>query len=401
MSTAAYDLKPDSHLGVIKQGICNTAALPLGEARALPAEAYTDPHYFEWEKEHILKKQWLSVAHVSQVPNPGDYINLDMLGESISVVRGQDNQIRVLSRVCVHRGMDIMPPEFGHGASGNCQSFKCPYHHWVYGLDGNLKGAPFMKQHKAVVNDELKLHEFNSATWEGFVFVNLSGTCEPLTTQFDGMEKYLERWDMAGLEMVADIEWDCHFNWKVLVENFMEPYHHAGAHHTIFQPTLPAQHCWTEPEQDYYSVCHLPLDKQLQEKVKAGEPQLIDFLPMPSIEYKDYLEWTVYLGAPTMLLFVAADRVYWYRLQPLSADRMALRTTLLLHPDAKQMTGYQEKLDEQVELAKTFHMEDMEVCSALQIGLKSDVYKPGPLCQLEEPIWQFQRYLARQIKSAL
>ena len=143
MSSTAYDIKPGNHLGVIKQDICNTAALPLQEARALPAEAYTDQEYFVWEKEHILKKQWLSVAHVSQIPNPGDYINLDMLGERISIVRNQDNAIRVLSRVCVHRGMDIMPPEYGHAASGNCNSFKCPYHHWVYGLDGNLKGTVY------------------------------------------------------------------------------------------------------------------------------------------------------------------------------------------------------------------------------------------------------------------
>ena len=399
MSSTAYDIKPGNRLSVIKQDICNTAALPLQEARALPAEAYTDQEYFVWEKEHILKKQWLSVAHVSQIPNPGDYINLDMLGERISIVRNQDNAIRVLSRVCVHRGMDIMPPEYGHAASGNCNSFKCPYHHWVYGLDGNLKGAPFMKDHKEVINNELKLHEFRSVIWEGFVFVNLSGTAAPLEQQFGGLEKFLGRWNMAELELVADIEWDCHFNWKVLVENFMEPYHHAGAHHKIFQPTLPAQHCWAEPEHDFYSVCHLPLEKHLREKVKAGEPQLIDFKPIPGLKQEDYLEWTVYLGAPTFLLFVAADRVYWYRLQPLSAERMLLMTTLLVHPDAQQQDDYAEKLDEQVELAKTFHMEDMEVCSALQNGLKSDVYKPGPLCELEEPIWQFQRYLARQIKS--
>jgi len=70
-----------------------------------------------------------------------------------------------------------------------------------------------------------------------------------------------------------------------------------------------------------------------------------------------------------------------------------------LHPDSKKMNGYENKLEEQVQLTKTFHMEDMKVCSALQTGLNSNVYKPGPLCELEEPIWQFQRYRARQIKS--
>jgi phenylpropionate dioxygenase-like ring-hydroxylating dioxygenase large terminal subunit len=77
--------------------------------------------------------------------------------------------------------------------------------------------------------------------------------------QFKGLHKFLDRWNMPSLKMVADIEWECDFNWKVLVENFMGSYHHIGADHATFQPILPCQHYWTEAEADYYCVCHLPL----------------------------------------------------------------------------------------------------------------------------------------------
>jgi hypothetical protein len=40
----------------------------------------------------------------------------------------------------------------------------------------------------------------------------------------------------------------------------------------------------------------------------------------------------------------------------------------------------------------------MEMCGAVQSGLDSEAYKPGPLHPLEQPIWLFQRYLARQIR---
>ncbi|MEM7027735.1 MAG: aromatic ring-hydroxylating dioxygenase subunit alpha [Pseudomonadota bacterium] len=400
MSAAEITFRTASTIESIQQSIIKQAELPLQKARALPAAAYTDEDYFNWEKDTILKRNWLSVAHISQIPEPGDYINLDFMDERISVVHDSKGKIHVYSRVCVHRGMDIMPPEFGHPASGNCKQFRCPYHHWVYNLDGKLKGAPFMKDHEEVKNEQLQLHEFRSEIWQGFVFVDFSGECEPLIEQFGGLEDFIGRWNIADMEMVAEKEWDCAFNWKVLVENFMEPYHHVGAHRTVFQPTLPAQYCWSEPEADFFQVCHLPLAQQLQKEVKAGKPQLIDFVPIPDLNDEDYLEWSVHLATPTFLLFVAADRVYWYRLQPTSAGEMKLLTTLLLHPDSKRMDNYESTLQEQVDLMIKFHLEDMEVCTALQSGLRSAVYKPGPLSELEEPIWQFQRYLARQIDSS-
>ncbi|MEZ5571004.1 MAG: aromatic ring-hydroxylating dioxygenase subunit alpha [Halioglobus sp.] len=390
----------ETDLGALHAAICGTAERPLAEARALPAAAFTDQHYFAWERENILKRQWLSVAHVSQLRNDGDYVNLELLGERISVVNSGGGVINVLSRVCAHRGMDVMPPEFGHEPQGNCAQYRCPYHHWVYGLDGTLKGAPLMKEHPQVVAKSLALHEFSSAVWQGFVFVNFSGDAQPVSEQFAGLEKYLGRWNMAELTMVGDIPWECPFNWKVLVENFMEPYHHAGAHHTLFQPIMPAQGCWSDEEGEHFQVCHLPLSEQLQQKVKAGQPQLLSFMPIPELKDADFLEWTVYLAAPATLWFVAADRVYWYRLQPTAAGHMQIRTTMLVHPDAASAENYPQTLADEIELMRKFHLEDMEMCGAVQSGLASTAYTPGPLSPLEKPIWLFQRYLARQIKQA-
>ncbi|MFQ3172292.1 MAG: phenylpropionate dioxygenase-like ring-hydroxylating dioxygenase large terminal subunit [Oleispira sp.] len=385
---------PDS----LQAAICRTAEKPLSQARALPAAAFTDQHHFAWESENILMRQWLSVAHISQLKSTGDYVNLALLGERISVVNS-GGVIKVLSRVCAHRGVDVMAPEFGHQQEGNCDQYRCPYHHWVYGLDGKLKGAPFMKDHPEVASKSLGLHEFNSVVWQGFVFVNFSGDAQPIDEQFGGLEKYLGRWQMAELEMVADIAWDCPYNWKVLVENFMEPYHHVGAHHTLFQPIMPAQGCWTDEGGDHFQVCHLPLSKQLQQKIKAGEPQLISFTPVPGLEESDFLEWTVYLAAPATLLFVAADRVYWYRIQPESAGRMQIRTTMLIHPHSLNAENYTQALADETEMMRKFHLEDMEMCGAIQSGLASMTYRPGPLNALEQPIWLFQQYLARQIRQ--
>src|SRR4051812_19623071 len=91
----------------ILRDIRETAALPLERSRTLPPETYTSDAFFAWEEENILRHDWLCVAHVSQVPAAGDFITLDLPGEPLVVVRGKDEVIRTLSRVCPHRAMDI------------------------------------------------------------------------------------------------------------------------------------------------------------------------------------------------------------------------------------------------------------------------------------------------------
>ena len=68
-------------------------------------------------------------------------------------------------------------------------------------------------------------------------------------------------------------------------------------------------------------------------------------------------------------------------------------------PDALAAPDYEKTLADEVALMRKFHLEDMEMCGAVQSGLRSEMYTPGPLNQLEQPIWLFQRYLARQIEA--
>ena len=79
---------------------------------------------------------------------------------------------------------------------------------------------------------------------------------------------------------------------------------------------------------------------------------------------------------------------------------MKLLTTLLVLPESKQMPDYEQRLASEVEMLKAFHLEDMEVCVAVQKGMNSSTYRPGRLSHLEMPIWHVQRYLARKLREA-
>lgn len=382
------------------ESIASAAALPRERSQALPAAAYRDPALAEMEKDVLFKRHWISLGHVSQIPTAGDFLRVDLAGEPLLVIRGKDDAVRVLSRTCCHRGMDVMPTGFGHPDEGNRRVILCPYHLWSYDLTGKLVGAPEMQHAEGFDRSAHCLHSFRSAIWEGFIFVDLSGEAPPIDEQLATLKvDHLGKWQMAESRCVWSAHWDCAFNWKVLVENFMECYHHLGAHRKSLEPFLPAKGCWTGPENPHFSMMHLPLKATMQEEIQAAGQATTPFPVFPGLSLEDCLEWSIYLAYPNGLFFNAPDRFYWYRILPTGPETSSLLTTMFVHPSATGIPDYDSVLQREIQAGIDFHLEDMEMCTATQLGLASAGYQPGRLSHLEETIWQFQRYLARQLQS--
>jgi phenylpropionate dioxygenase-like ring-hydroxylating dioxygenase large terminal subunit len=406
--------QPPLGLAEIQRGITDAAARPLNRATTLPAQAYTCEEFFAWELDHVLRAGWQCLAHVSQIPKPGDFLNLDLLGEPLIVVRGKDDAIRVLSRVCPHRSMDIMPEGFGydgHGPAeahegragcGHTRLFLCPYHAWTFELDGRLKACPEMHEAEGFCRDEFFLKPFRSAIWQGFIFVNFDGQAPPLAAGLTGMERDLAAFRLEQMKLVVAREWDCPFNWKVLVENFMESYHHLGIHHKTLQPMMPARDTWAEQERRHYVRSHLPYKDSVRDEYRAFEEKG-DFSaalpPVPGLKAEQKSEWGLFLAHPTFLLATAPDRVIWYRLQPLGPDRLKLLTTALVAPEVLAHENFGTLRQNVEKQLVDFHLEDMEVCTAVQRGFYANGWQPGRLSHLEMTVWLFHRYLAARIRN--
>jgi phenylpropionate dioxygenase-like ring-hydroxylating dioxygenase large terminal subunit len=375
----------------ILQDIRETAARPLTLSQTLPPETYTSDAFFEWEAEHILRRDWLCLAHVSQLPAAGDFITVDILGEPLLVSHGKDGVIRTLSRVCPHRAMDIVPE---HQGTGHTRIFICPYHAWTFELDGKLKGSPEMQQAECFDRAAIGLQGYRTEIWCGFVFVNLSGTAEPVSQLYAEMGEDLAAWHPEELEVVVELSWDCEFNWKVLVENFMECYHHIGTHSKTLQPMMPARECWTEEERATYVREHLPLKEslldQLHEAIAAGK----EFPLFENVEARRTSEWGLFVGYPSLLLFPGPNQLIWYRIDPLSPDQSRLLTTVLAPKAWRELPQFETCRESARQALIEFHTEDMTTCSAVQRGLYASGCQRGRLSHLEMPIWLFHRYLA-------
>lgn len=406
--------QPPLSLAQIQRGICEAAARPLNRATTLPAQSYTSEDFFAWELDHLLRPGWLCLAHISQIPHPGDFLNLDLLGEPLIVVRAKDESIHVLSRVCPHRSMDIMPEGFGyegHGPAeardgkadcGHTRLFLCPYHAWTFELDGHLKACPEMHHAEDFCRDNFFLKPFRSEIWQGFIFVNLDGKAPPFAEGLHEMAADLAAFRLEKMKLVIAREWDCPFNWKVLVENFMESYHHLGIHHKTLQPMMPARDTWTEQERRHYVRAHLPYKDSVRDtyrQFEAGGDFSNALPPLPGLSDAQKSEWGLFLIHPTFLLATAPDRVIWYRLQPLGPDRLKLLTTTLVAPEATLLPNFEHLAQQTAEQLTAFHLEDMEVCTAVQRGFYASGWQPGRLSHLEMPVWLFHRYIAARIQN--
>ena len=65
-------------------------------------------------------------------------------------------------------------------APATARKFTCPYHHWSYGLDGRLLGAPAMERTEGFDKKDYPLPALAVELWQGFVFVNFDRDAAPL-----------------------------------------------------------------------------------------------------------------------------------------------------------------------------------------------------------------------------
>ena len=357
------------------------ARLPLERASSLPAEAYRSPSLYQRELERVLAGGWLCAARAEQVPAVGDYLSLDLLGEKLVVVRGRDERIRVLSRVCRHRGAVLVSD------AGNTRSFQCPYHSWTYGLDGGLIGAPHMDGALGFDRASCALPEIASEIWEGFVFVSFARSPEPLGPQLAPLSKLLANRRLSEAVAVETARYDSRFNWKILVDNFMEAYHHIATHRDILEPVLPAANSYTPENEGPYSVLQMPF-------VEAPMPSSLPPLGDPDEAESKLL--TAIAVFPSHLFALTANSMAWYQLLPLEVGRFELRIYTGFAPEAIERPELAEEREATHALTRTIHEQDIGACESVWSGLASSRFRSGfesgRLSRLEKPLWQFNQW---------
>ncbi len=368
-------LSPDQHARV---------AAPLDHAWTLPPHAYTDPAVYVRETEAIFQRDWICVAHVDQLPDAAGHLAVDLHDHPILITRDESGAVHAMSNVCLHRAMPLAD------GAGTGRWIVCPYHQWSYALDGRLHTAPMMDGAVEFDIAECRLPAVAVEIWEGFVFVSLAQTPEALAAQLEPLRRRIRNYRLGEMAIAHTLEFDSPWNWKLLVENFMEAYHHIGPHRETFQQTNPAaQSHVVDNESGPWSLLRMPGNTDLDESP--------DLPFLPGLERSQRADLLAFCVFPYTLVATTGTLATWYQLVPRAHDRMTLRIHVLVDADVAVDRTMEDALAHLVDGVTWIHGEDIPVNEGPWRGLHSPLATQGRLSPYEEAIWQLNQLWLRRV----
>jgi phenylpropionate dioxygenase-like ring-hydroxylating dioxygenase large terminal subunit len=349
--------------------------------RALPAWTYRNAELNELEYEALFHPSWQFACHVNQVRNPGDYFTLDLMRDSVLVVRGKDGELRAFMNVCRHRGAKLLD------GAGHCKArLTCPYHGWSYNLRGELAGMPAEKTFPGADKKTLGLRPIELEILTGLVFVRIVPGGPTLHEMWKDYIHLLEPYrleEMVPLEEAWVEDWNC--NWKVGVDNNLENYHVPVGH--------PGYDRMLDNDlggfMNRYGVAGSK--STLRDKLSSNwserryqqmAPSLNEDLP-PEIR----TSWMFFTMPPNIGIDIYGDSMDVFQFLPLGAETCKVRYPIFVRPDSRREMKVLRYLNARIN--RQVSAEDKELSERVQIGLNSHGFEFGPLSTYEHCIHDF------------
>ncbi|MBS1254749.1 MAG: Carnitine monooxygenase oxygenase subunit [Deltaproteobacteria bacterium] len=382
----------------------NLSRLPVDQASTLIPDAYTAPDFFALEQEKVFAMGWVAVGCLPQVSKPGDILVTDVAGRSILVVRDKKSKLGAFYNVCRHRGSKLL------FESCNSKSIRCPYHAWVYGLDGKCLGTPMFKNEKTVgaVTEMLDAGQFDKRdyglypiavrSWGFLVFVNLSAEAADDATETDvssGFEEWLgdlpEKFQSHGLEhwtIASQKNYDVASNYKLVAENFMEYYHLPFVHPELSNVSRIEDHHRCQGPGMYTGMLTTPVSRDVDSV----------WLNLPAAEGLEeqhqqaaYHIWIF----PNVAITLLPNHAFCLITDPINADQTLERTFLLIPPGTLDNEWHQAMFGELVTFWDMVNTQDLGIVERVQAGLSNTAFQGGRMCyHFEEPLHRYHNWVA-------
>jgi len=353
---------------------------PYRAASLLPGRAYHDERFFDFERREWFRRDWMMVGRTAQIADPGSYLVADVDGEPLLIVRGRDDTVRAFFNVCQHRGTAVVEE-----ACGVAVRFQCPYHAWIYDLEGKLVRARHTEDLEDFALEDFGLRPVRLDQWQGFLFVSLAEEGPALEEQLGDLVDHFARFDVASLRPAASRTYEVDANWKFVAENYSECYHCPGLH----------------PQLNRLTPYDLGADFESHGEWQGGYMELIDSAetmaldgghrngrpPMAGCTLDDERRVTYYLVWPNIFLSIHPDYLLVHTLTPTAVGHTRITCEWLFEPATMARPGFDPK--DAVEFWDLTNRQDWHVCELQHRGTASQSWSAGRYSNAEPSVHAF------------
>lgn len=366
---------------------------PTETATGLPGRAYTDPEFFNLEQRRLFARSWTCIGAAADVLAPGDVTPATVAGMPLILVRDRSGDIRVFHNVCSHRGLALVQI-----ACTGRKVLQCPYHSWVYGLDGALKATPRFHGDakgggRALRCDTRGLRPVRTAVWAGLVFANVSGDAPVFD---DWIRPLAERWpgfDFSLLRHAAAQEFELRANWKLVIENYLESLHLPWVH--------PALNTYSRLEDHYAFEAG---ENFVGQGTRVYQPVTLEGRALP--RFPAVGDDRVAVGEypvvfPNVMMGVHADHVFAIVVEPVAPALTRERLHIWYVGDGADASDYAAIRDAISTRWRVVNSEDIGIVQRLQAGRGSPAFEGGCFSPAyERELHRFQQLVARCLAAA-
>ena len=355
----------------------------------LPAWTYHNEELTRLEMEQVFLRNWMFVAHVSDIPNSGDYQCFEIADERAVVVRGQDGEIRAFHNQCRHRASRVVGEQKGH--CGNAMI--CPFHGWSYNLDGSLKNIPKRDSFPDLDPAEYGLMPIDCEVWQGIIFVRFGGDGASIA------ETFAEAAEEIGLYRIAEMQpfdepwrYDFDLDWKAVLDIDSEGYHVPVGHPELFD-LLGAT--YTDQVTRGGLTRAFGAVGQRRHRHERNR-EYVDALPEESYLPESHRNLWIYWGMfPGFVLTLFPDQIEIYQTYPTGFQKSVMAGATYALPDERSAMRKARKLNRKINMG--VGDEDVQLVKWAAEGMRSEAFEGAMLSDLELGVAALQNRLREEL----
>ena len=340
-------------------------------------DQYQSEVIFQRERDHMFARLPAVAAHVSELPNAGDFVKREIAGRSILVTRDAQGEVRAFLNICRHRGTQLVDDE-----SGCKHRFTCPYHAWSYANTGELVSVPHMDTGFPDLDKaQYSLKSLQCEERFGFIWViatpdvsfDFDAYYAPIAAEAEGL-------DLASMAIAHEEKKIHNSNWKILVEGGIESYHFKVAHRKTIGP-------YFEDNLSSYQM----LGDHMRSVLMRSSMHVLRDQPTDQWRLRDHAN-IIYTFFPTTQLLVQKDHVVWINSRPVSAGQTELRLATLA---PKSRLGEEAYWEKNHQITSTTLNEDFVIGESIQNGFASGANDVITFGRFEGALPEFNRTIKR------